>query len=76
MEVELRKICTTPARASDFGSQNRKKLTVSGRFLTFKVCFAWQAQGFRHVAKYVAGAGVREGCKNVGRRGGFEEAPK
>ena len=25
--------------------------------------FAWQAQGFRHVAKYVAGAGVREGCK-------------
>ena len=37
------------------------------------MCFAWQAQGFRHVAKYVAGAGVREGCKNVGRRGGFEE---
>ena len=35
--------------------------------------FAWQAQGFRHVAKYVAGAGIREGCKNVG---GFEEAPK
>ena len=35
------------------------------------MCFAWQAQGFRHVAKYVAGAGVREGCKNVGRRGGF-----
>ena len=34
------------------------------------MCFAWQAQGFRHVAKYVAGAGVREGCKNVGRRGG------
>ena len=38
--------------------------------------FAWQAQGFQHVAKYAAGAGVREGCKNVGRRGGFEEAPK
>ena len=38
--------------------------------------FAWQAQAVRHVAKYVAGAGVREGCKNVGRRGGFEEAPK
>ena len=36
----------------------------------------WQAQGVRHVAKYVAGAGIREGCKNVGRRGGFEEAPK
>ena len=37
------------------------------------MCFAWQAQGFRRVAKYVAGAGVRKGCKNVGRRGGFEE---
>ena len=33
----------------------------------------WQAQGFRYVGKYLAGAGVREGCKNVGRRGGFEE---
>ena len=40
------------------------------------MCFAWQAQGFGHVAKYVAGAGVREGCKNVGRRGGFEEGLK
>ena len=38
--------------------------------------FAWQAQGFRYVPKCVAGAGVREGCKNVGRRGEFEEAPK
>ena len=38
--------------------------------------FAWQAQGFRYVSKCVASAGVREGCKNVGRRGGFEEAPK
>ena len=38
--------------------------------------FAWQAQGFRHVAKYVAGAGVREGCKNAGRCGGFEEGLK
>ena len=34
--------------------------------------FAWQVQGFRHVAKYGAGAGVREGFKNVGRRGGFD----
>ena len=38
--------------------------------------FAWQAQVFRHIAKYVAGAGVREGCKNVGRRGGFAEGLK
>ena len=28
------------------------------------------------IAFRVAGAGVREGCKNVGRRGGFEEGPK
>ena len=35
--------------------------------------FAWQAPGFRHFAKCVAGAGVREGCKNVGGCGGFEE---
>ena len=35
--------------------------------------FAWQAQGFRYVSKCVARAGVREGCKNVGKRGGFEE---
>ena len=36
----------------------------------------WQGQGFRRVAKYVAGARVRESCKNVGRRGGFEEVLK
>ena len=38
--------------------------------------FAWQAQGFRYIAKYVAGTGVREGCKNVGKRDGFEEGLK
>ena len=40
--------------------------------------FAWQAQGCRQVTKNVAGAGagVREGCKNVGRRGGFEDGLK
>ena len=38
--------------------------------------FAWLAQGFRQVAKYVAGAGVREGRKTIGRRGGFEEGLK
>ena len=27
--------------------------------------FAWQAQGFRHAAKYVAGAGVCEGAKTL-----------
>ena len=35
--------------------------------------FAWQAQAFRQVAIYAAGTGIREGCKNIGRRGGFEE---
>ena len=38
--------------------------------------FAGQAQGFRYLSKCVAGAGLREGCRNVGRRGGFEDAPK
>ena len=58
------------------GPKNGSCEGSAGRFLTLKVCFAWQAQGFRHVAKYVAGAGVREGCENVGRRGGFEEGLK
>ena len=59
-----------------FGSQNRYSATVLDHFLMFKVLFAWQAQGFGHVAKCLAGAGVCEGCKNVNRRGGFEEGPK
>ena len=37
---------------------------------------AWQVQEFRRIAKYVVGAGVREGYKNLGRRGGFEEGLK
>ena len=32
----------------------------------FKLRLVWQGQGFRHVAKYAARAGVREGWKNVG----------
>ena len=63
-------------RARAIWKSKSLKLTVSGRFWKFKVVFAWQGQGFRQVAKYVAGAGVREGCKNVGRRGGFEEGLK
>ena len=41
------------------------------------VC-VWQAQGFRHVAKYVAGTWQAQEfvSKNVGRRGGFEESLK
>ena len=76
MEVEVPEICTTPARENDLEVKIVKNTRCSGRFWRLKVRFVWQAQGFRQVAKYVAGAGVREGCKNVGRRGGFEEAPK
>ena len=47
-----------------------------GTFLRFKMLFACQPHKFGHVAKYVGGAGVREGCKNVGRRGGFEAGLK
>ena len=45
-------------------------------FMSFKLRFAWQAPAFRRIAKYEAGAGVREGCKNTGRRGAFEEGSK
>ena len=79
MEVEVAKIGTTPARENDLEVKIVINNTrVSDHFLRFKVLFAWQAQGFRYVSKCVAGAGagVREGCKNVGRRGGFEEALK
>ena len=73
LEIEVPKICTTPAPENDL---EVKIVKTPDHFLKFKMLFAWQAQGFRHVSKCVAGAGVREGCKNVGRRGGFEEAPK
>ena len=39
------------------------KTIKNWRFWTFKLRFA-------------AGAGVRQGCKDVGRRGGFQEGPK
>ena len=47
LEVEVAKICTTPARER-FGSQKRLNTRVSDHFLRFKVLFAWQAQRFRH----------------------------
>ena len=83
LEVELRKICAMPARAIDFGSQNHSKSLKTDGLGTFLEVQKWfsrgrrmQAQRFRHVAKYVAGAGVRQGCKNIGGRGGFEEGLK
>ena len=77
-EVDVAKIRTLPAREIDsWKSKPLKKKHPGLRPLwRFKMLFARQAQGFRHVAKYVAGAGVCEGFKNVGRRGGFEEGPK
>ena len=49
---------------------------MPGTFLEVESAFCVAGAGFRHVAKYVAGAGVRQGCENVGRRGGFEEGLK
>ena len=43
--------------------KNWRSRGVFGGSKRFKIIFAWQAQGFRHVAKYVAGAGVREDCQ-------------
>ena len=45
-------------------------------FWTRKACFAWQAQGFRRCKIRGRRRSSWEGCKNVGRRGGFEEGPK
>ena len=78
LEVEFRRICTTPAPENDLEVKIVKKKKGSRGVFGSSKCFSRgrQAQGFRHVAKYVAGAGLREGCKNVGRRGGFEEGLK
>ena len=63
LEVEVVKICTTPARENDLEVKIVKTPGAPDIFLRFKVGFARQAQGFRDVAKYVAGAGIREGCE-------------
>ena len=76
LAVDLDKICTTPARETDLEVKIVKNWRSRDVLEVQKVLFAWQAQGFRQVAKYMAGAGVREGCKNVGRPGGFEEGLK
>ena len=47
LEVEARKICTTPARENDLEVEI-VKTPGAGDFLKFKVLFAWQTQGFRH----------------------------
>ena len=75
LEVEPRKICTTSARESYLKVKSVKTPGARGVFGGSK-CFSHGRRRDRYVAKYVAGAGVREGCKNVGRRGGFEEGLK
>ena len=77
MEVEADKISSMPARENDLEIKTVKTPGPRSTFRSrFKVLFAWQVRGFRRVAKYVAGAGVCEGCKNVGSCGGFQEGPK
>ena len=56
-------------RAKAIWKSKPLKHQVLGAVFEFNLRFSWQAQGFRHVAKYVAGTGVSEGCKIVGRRG-------
>ena len=62
LEVELRKICTTLRRENDLEAKTVKTpgaLDIFGGpcqactspWWTFKLRFAWQAQGFWHVAK-------------------------
>ena len=65
-------------RARAIWKSKSLKHQVLGTFLEIESVFrvAGAGQGFRRVAKYVAGAGVREGCENVGRRGGFQEGLK
>ena len=52
-----------------------KSLKTDGLRTFLEVENAFRVAG-ANVAKYVAGAGAREGCKNVGRSSGFEEGPK
>ena len=78
---DVAQIVTTLQRESDSEVQIVKVKRYRGVFWGSKLRFSWLAlaQGFRHVAKCVAGAGdagVRKGCKNAGCRGGFEEGPQ
>ena len=63
LEVERGKICTTLWRESDL-EVKIVKIDGLGTFLEVQSAFC------------MAGAGVREGCRNFGRRGGIEEGRK
>ena len=76
LEVELDKICTTPARENDLEVKIVKTPGARDVFGGSKCFLRGRRRDFGTLQKYVAGTGVREGCKNVGRRGGFEEARK
>ena len=76
LEVEVAKICTTPARDND---SEVKIVKTPGSRTTFwsAKCFSrGRRKDFRYFSKCAAGARVCEGCKNVGRRGELEECPK
>ena len=71
LKLSSTKICTTLWRDATFAARcgaraiqksNSQFLTVPGCFLKYKLRLVWQAQGFRRVARYLAGAGIREGC--------------
>ena len=76
LEVELSKICTTPARANDSEVKIVKTPGARDAFWGWKCVSRGRRRDFDTLQKYVAGAGVRQGRKNVGRRGGFEEGLK
>ena len=73
LEVELRKSCATPVRESDLEVKIVKNWRSRDVFGSSKCFSRGRRRDFDTLQKYVAGAGVRAGCKNVGRRGGFEE---
>ena len=71
-EVEAREICTMPARDDDLEVKTVKTPGSRNIFGSSKRL----SPGRRRDFDTLAGAGVCEGCKNVGRRGGFEEGLK
>ena len=63
-------------RASAIWKSKSLKTDGLGTFFEVQSVFRVAGAGISTRSKFVAGAGVREGCKNVGRRGGFEEGLK
>lgn len=68
-------MCTRLGAQSSVGSPKSLKQNIPCSKLIFisQLCFAWQAKGIRDVLKYMAGAGICEGCEKYGSRSGCEE---